>query len=69
MNEHLIPPVSEPHYVYLSQCANGDLYVGSTQHVERRMVAHNQGRGGRYTRARRPLTLLALHQSSASQAR
>ncbi len=50
---------AQRYYVYLSQCANTELYVGSTQNVEQRMLAHNQGRGGRYTRARRPLTLLA----------
>jgi putative endonuclease len=59
MNDHLTTPASEPYYVYLSQCANAELYIGSTRNVEQRLLTHNQGRGGRYTRARRPLTLLA----------
>ena len=50
---------SEQHYVYVSCCANGTLYVGSTRNVERRMAAHNAGQGGRYTRANRPISLLA----------
>jgi putative endonuclease len=47
------------HYVYLACCANGTLYVGSTQNVTRRLAQHNAGQGGRYTRAQRPLTLVA----------
>jgi putative endonuclease len=49
----------ETYYVYLVCCANGMLYVGYTTDVERRMTAHNAGRGGHYTRANRPVTLLA----------
>ncbi len=49
----------ETHYVYVACCANGALYVGYPTHVERRMAAHNAGRGGRYTRANRPLALVA----------
>lgn len=50
---------SEQYYVYLSYCANGTLYVGSTSNVEHRIAAHNAGQGGRYTRANRPLSLVA----------
>ena len=53
------PLPTEPHYVYLACCANGTLYVGSTRDVERRMATHNAGRGGRYTRSNRPLSLVA----------
>jgi putative endonuclease len=49
----------EMHYVYIACCANGALYVGYTTHVERRIAAHNAGRGGRYTRANRPIALVA----------
>jgi putative endonuclease len=45
--------------VYVACCANGALYVGYTTNVERRMAAHNAGRGGRYTRANRPIALVA----------
>ena len=50
---------SQHYYVYLSCCANGTLYVGSTRNVEQRIAAHNAGRGGRYTRTNRPLALIA----------
>jgi putative endonuclease len=49
----------ETHYVYVARCANGALYVGYTTHVERRVAAHIAGRGGRYTRANRPIALVA----------
>jgi putative endonuclease len=49
----------ETHYVYLACCANGALYTGYTTNVARRIAAHNAGRGGRYTRANRPVALVA----------
>ena len=62
--------LAEKHFVYLASCANGTLYVGSTTDVERRIAAHNSGRGGRYTRSNRPLSLLAAWPfNSGSEAR
>jgi putative endonuclease len=52
-------PVPESYYVYIVCCANDTLYTGFTKNVEKRIAAHNAGRGGRYTRSRRPVTLLA----------
>lgn len=49
----------EQHFVYLACCANGTLYVGYAIDVERRIAAHNAGKGGRYTRSHRPLSLIA----------
>ena len=48
------------HYVYMVRCANGALYTGYTVNVERRIAAHNAGKGGRYTRAHRPVSLVAM---------
>ncbi len=45
-------------YVYLVQCADGSLYTGWTVDVERRVKAHNAGRGARYTRWHRPVRLV-----------
>lgn len=52
-------PLSNAHYVYVVRCANGSLYTGYTKDIEARIVAHNVGRGGRYTRAHRPVELVA----------
>jgi putative endonuclease len=50
------------HYVYIVRCANGSLYTGYTKNVEQRIAAHNAGKGGRYTRAHRPVELVASWQ-------
>jgi putative endonuclease len=44
-------------YCYILACADGSLYTGWTSNLERRLREHNAGRGSRYTRARRPVTL------------
>lgn len=44
--------------VYILLCADGTLYTGWTNDVEKRLAAHNAGRGAKYTRGRRPVTLL-----------
>jgi predicted GIY-YIG superfamily endonuclease len=44
-------------FAYLLRCADGSLYAGWTTDLERRVAAHNDGTGARYTRARRPVEL------------
>lgn len=46
------------HYTYIIECADGTYYTGYTTDVKRRVVEHNQGKGAKYTRARKPVTLL-----------
>lgn len=53
------PHATEAHYVYVACCANGALYTGYSKNVEQRIAAHNAGKGARYTRANRPIELLA----------
>lgn len=50
---------SNAHYVYVVWCADGSLYTGYTKDLEARIAAHNAGKGGRYTRAHRPVELVA----------
>ena len=45
-------------YVYLVRCSDNSLYCGWTTDLQRRVAAHNSGRGARYTRSRRPVTLV-----------
>lgn len=42
------------------ECADGTLYTGITDDLERRLRAHNEGRGAKYTRGRGPLKLRYL---------
>jgi putative endonuclease len=52
-------PPEDPWFVYLLECADGSLYTGIARDVEKRLALHNQGKGAKYTRGRRPLVLLA----------
>lgn len=46
-------------HVYLVQCADDSIYTGITTDVPRRIAQHNAGSGAKYTRSRRPVSLLA----------
>ena len=45
-------------YCYVVECSDGTFYTGWTTDLERRVAAHNAGRGSRYTRQRRPVKLV-----------
>ena len=45
-------------YLYILRCGDGTLYTGITTDVARRLEAHRQGRGAKYTRGRGPLELI-----------
>lgn len=45
-------------YTYILRCADGTLYTGWTNDRERRLAAHNSGRGSKYTCSRRPVELV-----------
>lgn len=45
------------YWVYIVRCADNTLYSGSTPKLERRILEHNEGKGAKYTRGRRPVTL------------
>ena len=44
--------------VYIARCRDGSLYTGVTTDPERRLVEHNSGRGGAYTRSKGPLVIV-----------
>ena len=46
--------------VYLVQCSDGSLYCGTTNNLKNRLAAHNAGSGAKYTRSRRPVTLVGV---------
>ena len=45
-------------YIYMLQCADGSLYTGFTTDLEKRVAAHNAGKGAKYTRSRLPAALV-----------
>lgn len=48
----------ERNYIYLLRCADDSLYCGWTTDLERRIAAHNNGTGAKYTKSRRPVELV-----------
>lgn len=52
--------MSNSWYLYVVECADDTLYTGITTDTERRVHEHNHtSRAARYTRARRPVRLVA----------
>ncbi len=45
-------------HVYIVQCCDGSLYTGVAKDLENRIAQHNAGLGAKYTRSRRPVSLV-----------
>lgn len=43
------------HLFYVLECNDGSYYAGYTNDLERRVRVHNEGKGAKYTRAKRPV--------------
>lgn len=43
--------------LYIIECADGTLYTGITNDLKKRLLAHNDGTGAKYTRGRGPVKL------------
>lgn len=41
-------------FVYILECADGSLYTGITNNIEKRLQQHQDGTGAKYTRGRAP---------------
>lgn len=44
--------------VYVLRCADGSLYTGVTNDLDRRIATHRAGKGSAYTRTRLPVRLV-----------
>ncbi len=49
-------------FVYLVKCADNTLYCGYTNDVSKRIAAHNNAKGAKYTKTRLPVTLVYCEQ-------
>jgi len=47
-------------YTYILECSDGTYYCGYTNDIDKRLAAHNSGRGAKYTRGRGPVRLVYL---------
>ena len=51
--------MKEIYFTYMVRCKDNSLYTGFTKgNVEKRVDTHNAGKGAKYTKARRPVTLV-----------
>jgi len=59
-----------PHYFYLAKCSDDSLYAGTCIDLRAREKLHNEGKGAKYTRCRRPIKIIYHEEfSSLSEAR
>ncbi|MEY8391018.1 GIY-YIG nuclease family protein [Lachnospiraceae bacterium] len=52
---------------YMLRCSDGTLYTGWTNNLEKRLKAHNEGKGGKYTRVRTPVELVYFEEYETRQ--
>ncbi len=57
-----------PWSLYILRCADGTLYTGITTDVEKRVKAHNAGKGAKYTRGRGPVTVVYVEEEESESA-
>ncbi len=50
--------MDKKNYTYILRCADDTLYCGWTNDLEKRLKAHNEGKGAKYTRSRLPACLV-----------
>ncbi len=52
-------------FIYMLRCADNSLYTGITTDLERRVLEHNTLKtGAKYTKSRRPVTLVYSEQTT-----
>ena len=54
-------------YTYILRCNDNTLYTGWTNNLEKRLEAHNAGKGAKYTKARLPVKLVYYEQFNTKE--
>ena len=52
-------------FTYIVRCADNTLYVGHTEDLASREQTHNDGRGAKYTAARRPVRMVYAEEQTS----
>jgi putative endonuclease len=60
--------MNEIWYVYLLSCSDNTIYTGIAKDIQKRIDKHNKGKGARYTRGRRPVTLIKFFKRDSKSA-
>ena len=55
--EELKKQKEEENFTYILKCSDGTFYTGWTNDLKKRLKAHNEGKGAKYTKTRRPVAL------------
>lgn len=58
--------IEKQNYTYIVKCADNSLYTGWTNNLEKRIKDHNDGKGAKYTKSRRPV-ILAYYEKFATK--
>ena len=56
------------YFVYMVRCADGTLYTGYARDPDARVRVHNSGKGAKYTRSRRPVSLVYVEECESLSA-
>ncbi|MFH1360734.1 MAG: GIY-YIG nuclease family protein [Candidatus Omnitrophota bacterium] len=54
-------------YIYILLCSDRSFYVGSSEDIHSRVQQHNEGRGAKYTKHRRPVELIYYEELSSKK--
>lgn len=54
-------------YTYMVRCGDGSFYTGWTYDLEKRVAAHNSGKGAKYTKSRLPVELIYFERFSTKE--
>ena len=53
-------PAQIMYFVYLLLCKDNSIYTGISTDVERRFLAHKNGKGGHYTKSHPPIKIIYI---------
>lgn len=67
MEESKRKNIGQKNYTYIVRCSDETLYTGWTNNLEKRMQAHNSGKGAKYTKIRRPVELVYFEEYDTKQ--
>ena len=48
----------QKYFTYIAKCKGGSLYTGYCKNLKEREKTHNEGKGAKYTRGRRPVKII-----------
>ncbi len=55
-------------FIYLLECADGSFYCGWTKDLAKRVMTHQAGKGGKYTRSHLPVRLVYYETAPSKEA-